>query len=62
MEVIDKIKVAGVVYQISIPAGMTAEQQQAIRENIGAGSASETVNVSVSGQTLVLAKGGANNG
>lgn len=58
MEVIDKIEVAGVVYQISIPAGMTAEQQQAIRENIGAGSASETVNVSVSGQTLVLAKGG----
>ena len=49
MEVIDKIEVAGVVYQISIPAGMTAEQQQAIRENIGAGAASETVNVSVSG-------------
>ena len=61
MEVIDKIEVAGVVYQISIPAGMTAEQQQAIRENIGAGAASETVNVSVSGQALVLTKG-ANNG
>lgn len=61
MEVIDKVQVAGVVYQISIPAGLTEEQKATIRTNIGAGSQADTVNFSVEGQTLVLTKG-ANNG